>query len=139
MTPAAGYALPPMRGPRPTITVATTVAVTALLLCSCGSTTIDYNTDLGALANAVEKADHGDFVYARCSGEVSYEQQKKLKQRLHIKNPEYRYYCKGETTGPGGTSQIVTKVIRVTPNGELWHENTQEDTEAKRAVTRPST
>jgi hypothetical protein len=121
-----------MRVPRSTTSAATTLTVTALLLCSCGSTTTNYNTDLGSLAKAVEMANPGHFVYARCAGEVSYEQQKRLKAQIHVKKPEYRYYCKGETTGPGGTPKIVTKVIRVSPNGELWHENTEEDAEAER-------
>ncbi len=102
----------------------------ALLLSGCGSSTTNYNTDLGSLASAVEKANHGHFAYARCSGEVSYEKQKKVKQELHTENPEYRYYCKGETTGAGGTPKIVTKVIRVSPNGKRWHENMREDVEA---------
>jgi hypothetical protein len=119
-----------MRGPRSTTTAATTLAVAALLLSGCGSTRTNYNTDLKSLASAVEKANHGHFMYVTCAGELSYQRQKKLKEQLHVKKPEYRYYCKGETTTPGGTPKIVAKVIRVSPNGKLWHENTQEDAEA---------
>jgi len=115
--------MPPARS----ATAAGGLVAVLLLLASCGST--NYNTDLGALASAVERASHGHVVRLTCAGEIPYQLQKKVKERIHSKSHEYRYYCKGETTGATGPPQQVTKVIRVTPNGERWLENKAEEAE----------
>ena len=118
-----------MPGPRGAIAASALLAA-VLTLAACGGST-NYNTDMGALASAVEKASHGHVVRVKCAGTIPYERQKKLKERIHAKNHEYRYYCKGETAGEPGAPREVTKVIRVSPNGKSWHENTKKEKEAE--------
>jgi len=117
-----------MPGPRGAIAAGGLLAA-VLTLAACGGST-NYNTDLGALASAVEKAADGHLVGVKCAGTIPYERQKKLKERLHTRG-EYRYYCKGETAGVRGAPAPATKVIRVSANGKNWHENTKEDKELK--------
>ncbi len=100
-----------------------------LLLSACGTT--NYNSDLGALAGAVEHASKGHFVRVKCAGVIPYEHQKKLKQRLHSK-AEYRYFCTGETAAPAGSPKAPTKVIRVSLDGRRWHDDKAEDAEQAR-------
>lgn len=115
--------------PRPRGAIAASGLLAAVLvLAGCGGST-DYNTDMGALASAVEKASHGHVVRLKCAGTIPYERQKKLKEQIHAKRDEYRYYCKGETAGEPGAPRHVTKVIRVSSNGKSWHESTKEEHE----------
>jgi len=126
--------MPPAR--RGSAAVAALAAV-PLLLAACGATT-DYNTDMSALAGAVEHASQGRLVRVTCAGEVPYERQKQIKARIH-RNTEYRYFCHGETTG-AGAPQAVTKVIRVSPDGEHWREDTLEEAyEAQERAAREGT
>ena len=116
-----------MAGPRGAIAASGLLAA-VLALAGCGGST-DYNTDMSGLASAVEGASHGHVVRVKCAGTIPYERQKKLKERIHAKSGEYRYYCKGETAGEPGAPKQVTKVVRVTPNGKIWHESTKESGE----------
>ena len=120
-----------MPGPRRAIEAGGALAA-VLLVAACGST--NYNTDLAALAGAVEHASHGSVTRVTCAGVVPYERQKQIKARSHYKG-EYRYLCHGETTGPGAPN-AVTKVIRVSVDGKHWHENTEEEAEEARARAR---
>ncbi|HTY97991.1 MAG TPA: hypothetical protein VMB91_13185 [Solirubrobacteraceae bacterium] len=115
-----------MPGLRGTIATSGLLAGAVLLLAACGGST-DYNTDLTALASAVEKASHGHVVQVKCAGTIPYERQKKFKESIHAKSTEYRYYCKGQIAGEAGAPKQVTKVIRVTSDGKHWHESTSED------------
>jgi hypothetical protein len=105
--------------------VALSVVLLATGLAACGST--NYNTELGALASAVQGAEHGHLVHVKCVGEIPYQRQKELKARLH-RNTYYRYRCTGETSGhPGSVS--VTRIIRVSPNGKVWYADKKEEQE----------
>jgi hypothetical protein len=120
-----------MPGPRRAIVAGGALAA-VLLVTACGST--NYNTDLAALAGAVEHASHGSLTRLTCAGVVPYQRQKQIKARSHYKG-EYRYFCHGETTGPGAP-KAVTKVIRVSLDGKHWREDTTEEAEEARERAR---
>lgn len=115
-----------MPGPQRSIGAGIALGAMLVLLSACGTT--NYNSDLGALAGAVEHASNGHFVRVKCVGTISYGRQKKFKEQIHSK-AEYRYYCKGETAAPAGSPKALTKVIRVALDGKHWHEDTAEETE----------
>ena len=116
-----------MPGPRRTIGAGGALGAVLVLLAACGTT--NYNSDMGALAGAVEGAAKGHFVHVKCAGVIPYERQRKFKEKIHSK-AEYRYYCRGQTAGLPGSPKPLTKVIRVSFDGKHWHENTAEDAEA---------
>ena len=114
-----------MPGPRRAIAAGGALGALLVLLAACGST--NYNSDLGALASAVEGASKGQLVHVKCAGTIPYERQKKFKEKERS-TADYRYYCKGETAG-SGARKSVTRVIRVSRDGKQWHENKAEDAE----------
>ena len=115
-----------MPGPRRTIGAGAALAAILVLVSACGTT--NYNTELGALAGAVEHSAKGHFVNVKCAGVIPYEHQQQLKKRLHSK-AEYRYFCKGETAALPGSAKALTKVIRVSLDGRHWHDDKAEDAE----------
>ena len=123
-----------MPGPRRAIAAGGALGALLVLLAACGTTTTTYNSDLGALASAVEGASKGQLVRVKCAGTIPYERQKKFKEK-EGSTADYRYYCKGETTG-SGARKAVTKVIRVSLDGKHWHENKTEDAERAQEETR---
>ncbi len=115
-----------MPDPRRSIGARVALGAVLVLLSACGTT--NYNSDLGALAGAVEHASNGHFVRVKCVGTISYARQKKFKEKIHSK-AEYRYYCKGETAALSASPKALMKVIRVSLDGKHWHEDTAEETE----------
>ena len=114
-----------MPGPRRAIAAGGALGALLVLLAACGST--NYNSDLGALASAVEGTSKGQLVHVKCAGTIPYGRQKKFKEK-EGSTADYRYYCKGETAG-SGAPKSVTKVIRVSLDGKHWHENKTEGAE----------
>ncbi len=121
-----------MPGPRSAIVAGGALGAVLPLLAACGAT--NYNTDLGALAGAVEHASGGHLVRVVCAGTVPYERQKQIKASSHFKG-EYRYTCRGETSG-SGAPRAVAKIIRVSLDGKHWREDTKQEAEEARERAR---
>ena len=124
-----------MPGPRRTIGAGGALGAVLVLLAACGTT--NYNSDMGALAGAVEGASKGHFAHVKCAGRdpLRTPAQVQRKDPLQGRIPLLLQGRNGRAC-PALRNRL-TKVIRVSFDGKHWHENTAEDAEVARGEGEP--